>query len=135
MMDFAELLPDADDPLLGPHWRGLRDGRILVQSCQECGYLRWQPASVCPECLTPGGTWREVPPTGTLWSYTVYHRSLHPAFKALVPYAVGLVELEAGPRMIGRLAVEEAELTIGMRLKAEFRPASADITLIEWVAA
>jgi uncharacterized OB-fold protein len=134
MMDFSALLPDKDDPLLLPHWRGLREERLLVQRCPACGYLRWQPATVCPECLAPAGEWTEIAATGTLWSFTTYHRALHAAFREFVPYSVGLIALDAGPRMIGRLAVDEAELRIGMRMRAGYRPASPDITLMEWTA-
>ena len=65
----------------------------MLQRCGRCRYVRWPIAPLCPECLSAESTWSEVRPTGTLWSYVVYHRALSPAFADEVPYAVGLVVL------------------------------------------
>lgn len=133
-MNFTDLLPNPNDVLTGPHWQGLKSGKILVPRCVACGYLRWPPASICPECLGSGTEWAEVAGAGTLWSFTVYHRALHPAFKEAIPYAVGIVELDAGVQMIGRLGIPEDQLAVGMRLEAEFITQTPELSLIEWVA-
>ena len=132
-MNFHDLLPDPHDPLMAPHWQALREGHLKVQQCDRCSYLRWQPASICPECLAGECHWTEIEAAGKLWSFTVYHRALHPAFKQRVPYVVGLVELDSGVQMIGAVAAPDAEIHIGMRLRANYWPASDDFTLIEWV--
>ncbi len=131
-MDFTAILPDTTDALTAPHWQALREGRIEVQRCDMCGYLRWPPAERCPECLGTETSWQGVSGSGALWSFTTYHRSLHPAFGDLVPYSVGLIDLHEGVQMIGRLAVEEDRLCIGMPLVARFREESSDVTLVEW---
>lgn len=126
--------PDTKAPLTAPLWAALREGRIVSQRCGACGYIRWEPAPLCPECAVGGGEWVEVEGLGSLWTFTVYHRALHPAFRDQLPYAVGLVELGCGVRMIGRIAVPGSRLTIGMRLRAEFQDQGDGVTLIEWVA-
>lgn len=127
-----DLLPDLDDPVSGPFWRGLRDRRILIQHCGTCGAPRWEPASVCPECLAPEGDLRDVTGTGSLWSFTVYHRALNPGLRDEIPYAVGLIELDAGVRMLGRLAGPLESLQIGASVEAVFCPLTPDVTRLDW---
>jgi uncharacterized OB-fold protein len=38
--------------------------------------------------------------TGRLYTWTVVHRAMHPAFMGDVPYAVVVVELDEGPRIV-----------------------------------
>jgi uncharacterized OB-fold protein len=44
--------------------------------------------------------WKAASGRGKVFSWTVTHAPLHPAFAGQVPYAVLLVELEEGVRMI-----------------------------------
>ncbi len=57
-------------------------------------------AASCPECLSLEWEWHQVQPTGTLLSYAVYHRAFDPAFQDEIPYTVGYVQLDDGPRMV-----------------------------------
>jgi uncharacterized OB-fold protein len=123
-------LPDPADPLTGPHWAAARDQRLAVQRCTSCGALRWQPAAICPECLTTGGEWTDLAGTGTVWSYTVYHRAMNPAFADRVPYAVAMIELDEGIRMIGMLT--GTDIAIGDPVRAVYDPVTDDVTLIRW---
>jgi uncharacterized OB-fold protein len=57
--------------------------------------------------------WKESSGRGRVFSWTVTRAPLHPAFAADVPYAVLLVELEEGVRMISGFrngSVDEIEL-------------------------
>jgi uncharacterized OB-fold protein len=97
-----------------PYWEAASEGRLALQRCEACGALRWPPAPVCPECLSPAARWEDVEGGGTLWSLAVYERAFAAAFRDHVPYAVGLVQLDAGPRIIA--TVEGDDLAVGMRL-------------------
>jgi uncharacterized OB-fold protein len=83
------------DPLTAPFWAATRGSRLAVPECGNCGYLQWPPERLCPECQHADREWRDFPAAGTLWSYTVYYRALDPASADDIPYAVGLVELDA----------------------------------------
>ena len=87
-------LPNPHDPLTAPHWRAAREGRIAMQRCPSCGYIRWPAANSCPECLAEGGEWTALSGKGTIWSFAVYEKPLDPAFAELCPYAVALVRLD-----------------------------------------
>jgi uncharacterized OB-fold protein len=49
-----------------------------------------------------------------------------------VPYAVAMVELDEGIRMVGTLA-EVDGVAIGQRVHATYEPVTDDVTLIRWV--
>ena len=55
---------------------------------------------MCRECGGENLAHRGASGCGKVHSFSVVHRAPGPAFKADVPYAVLLVELEEGPRII-----------------------------------
>ena len=61
------------------------------------------PRLRCPHCGDTATEWVAASGRGTLYSYVVVHQRLHPAFDASLPYAVGLVQLAEGPRMLAML--------------------------------
>lgn len=89
------------------------DGVLRFQQCEVCGYLRYPAGTRCPQCLNTGGVWVADDGAGRVWSACTYHRSFNPAFAGVVPYAVALVELESGPRLVTAVLDLEAEPPIG----------------------
>jgi uncharacterized protein len=128
-------LPDTGDPLTAPFWAGTLAGEVRVQHCGDCGYLRWPPAPVCPECLGLTSDWVALRDRGTVLSTCVYHRALAPAFRDEVPYAVACVELDDGPRMYGQVAGAPDSVGVGQPVRAVFRELSPEVTVIRWAAA
>ena len=120
-----------DDP-----WpaRSSRPGerRRLVQKCDDCDALRWPPLPGCPECCSRASTWTPVAPTGTIWSYVVYHRAFHPGFQADLPYAVGLVENADGVRYTGRVVGRREDVAVGAKVRAVFADETPEFTLVKW---
>ena len=131
-MSAEKPMPDVEDPLTAPFWAGTAERKLLVQKCAHCGYLRWPPGPLCPECQTEGGDWTEVRPSGTLWSIATYHRALDPAFAGDVPYTVALVELDDGPRMYGRIDGDPAELKLDGAVRATFDDVAPGVTFVGW---
>jgi uncharacterized OB-fold protein len=130
-MSYDKPLPNVTDPATAPFWKGLRDEQLLVQRCTGCHRLRYPAAPICPECLRAGGEWFEIPATGTLWSYVVYHRDLAGSFAADIPYAVGIVELIEQLHLVARIDGDLAALRIGAQANATF--IADDVTLLRWV--
>src|SRR5882762_10539325 len=85
-------LSPTDDPLTGPFFEAAAQGRLVVQRCNSCKELRWPPLSGCPECRSRDTTWVDVAPTGTVWSFVVYHRAFAAELRAHIPYTVLMVE-------------------------------------------
>lgn len=128
----AKPMPNVDDPLTAPFWEGTRRFVLMMPTCTNCGYLQWPPEAVCPECQHTERAWREFPAVGTLWSYAVYHRALDPSFANDIPYAVGLIELDAGRRMYGLMRNDESALRIGGRVTGVFDRVDDRVTFLRW---
>ncbi len=111
-------LPNPNDPLTAPHWQAAREGRIAMQQCPSCGYVRWPAARSCPECLALGGDWTNLSGRGQIWSFAVYEKPLDPAFADLVPYAVALIRLDEGPMIYARMLDPPDRLACDGRVSA-----------------
>jgi uncharacterized OB-fold protein len=119
-----------DDPLFAPHFSGLRQGELLVQSCPHHG-LQWPPREMCLVCGNAALTWSPVAKTGFVYTYTVSHRAFHPYFSDKLPWAVAVVELGCGVRMLGGWAGAIGDLACGVAAVAVPR-AEDDGTFLYW---
>lgn len=124
-------LSPVDDPLVGPHFAAAAEGRLAVQRCDSCTALRWPPLAGCPECRHNETTWVDVEPTGTIWSFVVYHRAFSAAVKDQVPYTVAMVQLDEGPYIVGRLIDGDVPPKVGDRVNAEFGE-DAGVPVVRW---
>ncbi len=93
-------VPDADSQV---YWDGLREGRLLLQHCKTCGHVQVYQQDICRQCGSEALEHRAASGRGVVHSFSVVHRAPGPAFKQDTPYAVLLVELAEGPRMISSL--------------------------------
>lgn len=132
--DMEKPLPDRDDPDTAAFWEGTDRGELRIKHCAACGKLQWPPRLGCAACGSDQLGWTPVAPFGTIYSWTVIHRSLTPGFQP--PYAVVLVELSAAPgvRLIGNLVNAPPEsITAGMAVEAVFQAtADATVKLVYW---
>ena len=107
------------DPCTQPFFDAARAARLLLPYCAACDQYELPGTPTCTGCLSTTLDWREARREGEIHSYLVFHRSFHPAFTA--PYAVCMIELDAGPRLIGEVVdVELADLQVGMRVEVVF---------------
>jgi hypothetical protein len=96
-------------------WSAVQERRLVMPKCEACGTVNFPPRVACEACTKADFTWTEMSGRGKVYSYTVYHRVYHPAFKEKVPYVVAVVELEEGPRIISNIVgVPLAEVTCDM---------------------
>jgi uncharacterized protein len=104
-----------------PFWRAAQEQRLVVQHCGDCGTWQHYPRAICAECW--GGRLRmaEASGKGTVWTFTVVHRPGHPAWAAEVPYALAIVELEEGPRLIANIVgCHPRDVRVGMPVSVVF---------------
>lgn len=132
MTTYSKPLPDIGSELDSPFWIASRQSKLVIQRCSDCSEYRWPPLAMCPECYCTDAKWSEVPPVGVLWSYARYHRALDSRFGEDVPYIVGLVHLDAGPRMYGTILGATSGLGIGSQLHAVFEPVTDSVTFVRW---
>ncbi len=101
-MDVIKPLPIIT-PDSAPFWEGCRNGQLLLQRCVACQTWRYPPAPICPHCSEMETEWLLSSRKGRIHSFVIYHRAFHPAYADEVPYAVALVELDEGIRMLLRV--------------------------------
>lgn len=77
--------------------------KLCFQACNNCRHAWLPPQSHCPSCLGGDWQWKESRGVAKLVSFVVYHHAFHESVKPEIPYAVGIVELEEGARMISRI--------------------------------
>jgi uncharacterized OB-fold protein len=119
-----------------PFYDAARRGELVVQRCAACGALRFPARAICSECLATASDWVPVSGRGEIFSFNVMHQVYHPGFAAEVPYAVVLVKLAEGPKLISNLVgVAPADIRIGMPVRAVFEPMSDDVTLPKFAPA
>jgi uncharacterized OB-fold protein len=99
-----------------------RQGGLVFQRCEACGTPRHPPRALCARCGSDQVAWVRSAGQGTIFSWTVTHQAPHPAFASQVPYAVVVVELEEGVRIVAslrELAPEHLELGLPVEVVLE----------------
>ncbi|MFJ9543160.1 bifunctional MaoC family dehydratase N-terminal/OB-fold nucleic acid binding domain-containing protein [Streptomyces sp. NPDC101225] len=109
-------------------WEGVGRRRLLIQRCTSCASLRFPWLPGCAGCGGPDWDTVEASGEGTVYSYVVMHHPPFPAFDP--PYAVGLIELAEGVRMISDVVgVPYDKVRIGMPVRLEFRSYDEELVL------
>ena len=83
------------NPTTKPFFDAAREHRLVLQRCPRDGFF-FYPRSRCPACLGRGLEVGGGRGRGRVHSFTVDRVGHVPALRALAPYAVAIVELEAG---------------------------------------
>ena len=112
---------------IGEFLHGLRQGRIVGTSCRACGRVLLPPRMFCEQCFRPVDAFVDLPPTGTVASFSVCHVAwdLRPLAEPELP---AVIELAPGAALLHRLggvpAGEALPGLLGMQVTAVWRPAA-----------
>ena len=117
-------------PEMAPFFEAAKRHELVVQRCSACGALRFPARAACSRCMAREATWTPVAGRGRVFSVAVMHQANHPAYEAMLPYAVVVVELDCGVRMISNVVDCPAHaVTIDMPVEVAFEERSPDVTL------
>jgi uncharacterized OB-fold protein len=119
MADKAVPVPTPDTQ---PFWDGCSAGELRIQRCQDCGQAYFYPRPVCPHCGSTQVEWFTASGLATLYSYVISHRPA-PGFEDEAPYAIAVVQLAEGPRMMTNLVGvpnTPEDLVLDMPLRVTF---------------
>lgn len=101
------------------HFRGLLEGRLLINRCQNDGYWIYPHRPMCPQCWSTDVVPTEVSGKGSLYMYTVIHQGR--SIKGVeFPHLAGAVELveQPGLRYLAPIVnVSPADVYEGMQLE------------------
>lgn len=120
-------IPTADT---APYWSAALEGTLKIQHCAACARHQFYPRRFCTQCLSEDIEWVQASGFGRVYTYTVCHVAGHPAFETRVPYAIGMIELDEGVRMLAGIVGSELDrLSVGARVQVCFERASTEIAL------
>jgi len=109
------------DPDSADWWAGLKVGSIRLPRCEDCSRIWFPPSSGCPFCGSTRRFTVACSGRGRLYSWVVVHRSLDEEYAADVPYVVGTVRLDEGPKVFARIVdLPLEDLVPDLELEAVF---------------
>lgn len=115
---------------MAPFFAAARRHELVVQRCGGCGTHRFPARDLCSRCLSREVSWVPVSGRGTVFSVAVMHQVYHPGFAAEVPYAVVVVELEEGARLLSNVVdCPVRDIRIGMPVEVVFDDVTPEVTL------
>ena len=125
--------PTSSDPNGRYYWNALREHRLMLQHCGNCGCVPFPPRAFCPECWSDSLEWRAHSGEGKVSSFVWYTKSLDARFPE-VPYNVSLIALAKGPVVISNVVeVAFGDLHIGDAVQAHFSDESESFTALLFV--
>lgn len=112
-------------PETQPFFDGCAAGELRLQRCTDCGRPYFYPRPVCPHCGSRRVEWFTASGDATLYSYVINHRPA-PGFEDDAPYAIAVVQLAEGPRMMTSITgvpntPEALELDMPLHVRFEQR--------------
>jgi uncharacterized OB-fold protein len=111
-------------------------GELRFQRCTACDAWRHPPRILCPRCGAEAWGWTASSGRGTVYTWTVTHQALVPVFAEDLPYAVVVVELAEGVRLVSALrGIAPAAITLNLPVEVRFHRMSDTIGLHWFVPA
>jgi uncharacterized OB-fold protein len=105
-----------------PYWDGAAAGELRIQRCLDCQVPYFYPRPICPSCGSDQIEWFTASGDATLYSYVINHRPA-PGFEEESPYAIAVVQLAEGPRLMTSIRGVPAtpeDLVLDMPLRVAF---------------
>jgi len=99
-------------------WTGGTDA-ILYQSCGACRHLWYFRRAFCPSCGDVSPQTHRASGKGAVYATTLVRRAATPEAKAHVPYAILLIDMVEGFRI---MAHGDSDLNIGESVAIGFKP-------------
>ena len=113
-----------------PYWDGLKERRLLLQQCGNCGLIRHYPRPMCAACHSLEVRWIEASRQGRLYAWTEVHHPFVAGFREEIPYVMATVELEGGVRLqCQMLGADVAALRLGLPVEIVFREVQDELVL------
>ncbi len=120
-------------PLSRPFWEYAKSHELRMQFCNNCSNWIWYPKAWCPICGVRNSLeWRKLSGRGSVYSFTIIRQVIDnsPSFQSEIPFVIGLIELEEGPRIYSNITGMKIEsLKIGDKVSVYFEDVSDEIAL------
>jgi hypothetical protein len=122
-------LPDVDDPIAGPFWEFCRRHELWIQRSRSSGRFVFPPRPA----YAGDWEWTRVSGLGRVLTFVVTRPPFLPAFADRVPFAIAVVELDEGPRLVGNvLGCPVERVRCGLEVELVFEDLTPRVTLPQW---
>ncbi len=129
MSEYAKPLPHIT-PESKPFWDACRRHRFVVQRCRDCGTFQYYPRGVCAGCWGEKLERQESTGRGTVYTFTVTHRTQTRGFKDELPYVLAYVELDEGVQVLTNIVgCAPDDVRIGMPVVVMFEDANEQVSI------
>lgn len=129
MSDYKKPLPQIED-YSQAFWDGTREGKLLVQVCNDCDSKIFFPRKQCPECWSGNLGWIEASGNAEIYAFSVTNEGVEAAFMDDLPIVLAWVDLPEGIRMQTNIVDCDPEgIQIGQQVEVVFKKATDEITL------
>jgi uncharacterized OB-fold protein len=106
----------------------LAEKKLMASRCKKCQTAYIPPHPICQKCFGNEMEWVEVKGDGKLAAFTAISVgpscTLEEGYDRNNPYVVGIVELDEGPKVSGRIQGVDAKkpesIKVGTPMKVEF---------------
>jgi uncharacterized OB-fold protein len=108
-----------------PFWDATRERKLVLPWCVDCDRPIWYPREICPVCLGDDIEWRPSSGLGAVHAVSVHHLPGPMREPSAGPYAVALVDLTEGVRIMTNVVNCEPEaVRVGMAVRVTWHPLS-----------
>ena len=127
MSDVSKRPVPSPTSVTGPFWKAANERRLTVQYDPDAQRWQFYPRAASVTTGKRNLQWRDVSGRGSVYSFTITHIPMQ-GFEDKAPYAIGLIDLDEGVRILANLVnVDAASVQIGMRVKVCWERLSDDI--------
>jgi uncharacterized OB-fold protein len=106
-------------------WEATRRRELMMQQCGDCERWVWYPRMLCPHCGMTNLEWRAVAGTGRVYAISVQYRAGTPQMNDRCPFAVALIDLDEGVRVMSNVVGCDPEaVRIGDEVELDWEPLS-----------
>ena len=105
-----------------PFWDYCKKHELRMQKCPNCGFIRYPPSTVCPNCHSlDEAEWVKLSGRGKVYSFVIFQYVYDRSFTKDIPYAVASIELEEGPRMMSNITgIKLEDIKVDMPVEVYF---------------
>lgn len=98
-------------------FEGLREGKIFMTQCRNCGEKFFPPQADCPKCLESSMEWIPLSGEGELLTCTMIFVK-PPSFSHYKDYIVGIAQMKEGVRVLAWLNIDDpTKIKPGMKVR------------------
>lgn len=102
-------------------WEGTKQGKLLIQVCNDCKTKIFYPRKFCPECWSANLGWIEASGKAKINTFSTAYSMVEPKFMDELPYTIAYVDLDEGIKMMTRIVdCKPEDITFDMEVEVVF---------------